>query len=201
MPNETKGYALSFYSQERWNNWINKVKESRFKIEDENTSAVFVYMEDDVILACLKVLAKYDRGAFSKDEALNALSEIKNIVLARIEPIGGDADMMIESIQISLMGVFAACECYLKKAYSEKNIEKLVKDALAAEKSENIGAALGCIAEIGANILKGEELPDKILEEVPDSLVAEWLDGIDSIRAAMVGDQSYKSDEPDEGIE
>jgi hypothetical protein len=29
--------------------------------------------------------------------------------------------------------------------------------------------------------------------------VAEWLDGIDSIRAAMIGDTSYRDDEPDEG--
>lgn len=198
MPDEAK-YIIPFYTRERWNNWINKVKDSRFKIEDSETGAVFVYMEDDVILACLKVLAKYDRGTLSKDEALNALSEIKNIVLARVEPIGGDAEMMIESLQVSLIGVFAACECYLEKAYTNKSIEKLVEEALDAEKSENMGAALGCIAEIGANVLAGKELPEKILDEVPYSFVAEWLDGIDSIRAAMVGDQSYKSDEADEG--
>jgi hypothetical protein len=29
-------------------------------------------------------------------------------------------------------------------------------------------------------------------------MVAEWIDGIDSISAAMMGDDSYKFDEPDE---
>jgi len=53
-------------------------------------------------------------------------------------------------------------------------------------------------SEIGANILAGGKLKDKDLEDLPEGLVAEWLDGIDSIKAAMVGDTSYKDDEPDD---
>ncbi|MCG7848454.1 MAG: DUF2150 family protein, partial [ANME-2 cluster archaeon] len=34
--------------------------------------------------------------------------------------------------------------------------------------------------------------------EIPYGLVAEWLDGIDSIAAAMLGDDSYKFDAPDD---
>jgi hypothetical protein len=62
-----------------------------------------------------------------------------------------------------------------------------------------MGVALGAIAEIGANILSGEKFKEKDFEDVPEGLVAEWLDGIDCINAAMVGDTSYKDDEPDEG--
>ncbi len=193
-------YIVPFYTGERWQNWINKVKESGFKLDDQEKGAVFVYMEDDVVLACLKVIAKYDKNLFSKEDALKYLVEIKEIVLKKIEPINEDIDIMLESTQLSLIGVFASCECYIEKAFEKtKSLDRLIKSAIKAEKEENMGSALGHIAEIGANILAGGKINDKDLENVPEGLVAEWLDGIDSISAAMVGDTSYRDDEPDEG--
>ncbi len=192
-------FVIPFYTEERWQNWINKVKESGFKIDDQEKGAIFVYMEDDVVLSCLKIIAKYDKNALSKD-ALGHIAQVKEIVLKKIEPINEDIDIMLESTQLSMMGVFASCECYIEKAFEKTgSLGKLIKSALKAEKEENMGAALGNVAEIGANILAGKKLKDKDLEDLPEGLVAEWLDGIDSIRAAMVGDSSYKDDEPDEG--
>ena len=192
--------VIPFYTQERWNNWIKKVIESGFKIEDQQKGAVFVYMEDDVVLACLKIIAKYDKNVISKESALGYLSEIKNIVLKKIEPVNEDIDMMIESVQLSLMGVFASCECYVEKAFEKtKSLNKLIKSAIASEKEDNMWAALGNIAAIGANILAGGKIKEKDLDDIPEGLVAEWLDGIDSLSAAMIGDTSYRDDEPDEG--
>jgi len=192
--------VIPFYTEERWHNWIKQVKESGFKIDDQQKGAVFVNMEDDVVLACLKIIAKFDKNLFSRDEALEHISNIKEIVLKQIDPITEDIDMMIESMQLSLMGVFASCECYMEKAFEKtKSLKPLIKKAIDAEKEENMGAVLGNIAEIGANILSGGKIKDKDLEDIPDGLVAEWLDGIDSLRAAMIGDTSYRDDEPDEG--
>jgi len=189
-----------FYTEERWNNWINQVKESGFKIDDQQKGEIFVNMEDDIVLACLKIIAKHDKNLLSKEEAIKQISEVKEIVLKQNEPITEDIDMMIESTQISLMGVFASCECYIEKAFEKtKSLKPLIKKAIDAEKEENMGAVLGNIAEIGANILAGGKIKDKDLENIPEGLVAEWLDGIDSIRAAMIGDTSYRDDEPDEG--
>lgn len=193
-------YIIPFYTQERWYNWIKKVKESGFKIDDEKKGAVFVYMEDDVVLACLKIIAKYDKNLFSGEDALRNLAEIKEIVLKKIEPISEDIDMMLESVQLSLMGVFASCECYVEKAFEKtKSLDKLINSAVEAEKEDNMGAALNSIAQIGANILGGGKLNEKALDNIPEGLVGEWLDGIDSLSAAMVGDTSYRDDEPDEG--
>lgn len=193
-------HIIPFYTQERWSNWIKKVKDSGFKIDDQQKGAVFVYMEDDIVLACLKIIAKYDKNVVSKEDALGHIAEIKQIVLEKAEPINEDIDMMIESVQLSLIGVFASCECYLEKAFEKtKSFDKLIKSAVDAEKEDNMGAALGSIAEIGANILAGGKLKEKSLDDVPEGLVGEWLDGIDSLSAAMVGDTSYRDDEPDEG--
>jgi len=193
-------HIIPFYTQERWHNWITKVKESGFKIDDQQKGAVFVNMEDDVVLACLKIIAKYDKNLISGEDALKYIAEIKDIVLKKIEPVNEDIDMMIESVQLSLMGVFASCECYLEKAFEKtKSLNKLIKSAVQAEKDDNMGAALNSIAQIGANILAGGKLKEKDIDDIPDGLVGEWLDGIDSIGAAMVGDTSYRDDEPDEG--
>lgn len=190
---------VPFYTQERWQNWIIKVKESGFKPEDQE-NAVFVNMEDDIVLSCLKIIAKYDKKIISKDDALKYFTEIKEIVLTKIDPINDDIDMMLESIQVSLIGIFASCECYINNEYTKtKSFTKLLKAALEAEKNDNMGMALDNIAKIGANILSGVKFKEKDFEKVPDGIIAEWIDGIDSIGAAMVGDTSYKDDEPDDG--
>jgi hypothetical protein len=197
-PNVPK-IVKSFYTEERWQNWINQVKETGFTLDDHQKGAIFVTMEDDIVLACLKIIAKYDKNILSKEDAMKHISEVKEMVLKQIEPISEDIDIMIESTQISLMGVFASCECYIEKAFKKtRSLKPLIKKAIEAEKEENMGEILLNIAKIGANILSGGKIKDKDLEDIPEGLVAEWLDGIDSIRAAMIGDTSYRDDEPDE---
>lgn len=194
-------YVIPFYTKERWQNWIDQVKESNFKIDDQDKCAIFVYMTDDVILACLKLIAKYDKGLLQKDDASKYLSEIKEIVLKKIDPIYEDADVMLESTQWSLMGVFASYECYIDKTFERtKSFDKLIKSAIQAEDENNMGVALGHVAIIGANILAGERLTENDIDKISsEGLVAEWLDGIDSISVAMMGDTSYRDDEPDSG--
>ncbi|ADI73471.1 conserved hypothetical protein [Methanohalobium evestigatum Z-7303] len=190
-----------FYTQKRWNNWINKVKESgfEFKESDEETekeSAIFVYMQDDVILACLKVIAQYERNILSKEDTLDIISQIREIVLEEIDSISEDIDLMIESLQTSLMAAIAACEVYIMDEYDkEAKIDELIKAAVDAEDSEDLQVAMQFIAETGARVIGGEQLPENIFDELPYGLVAEWLDGIDSIAAAMVGADSYKEDD------
>lgn len=193
-----------FYTEGRWKNWLDQVRESNFKFDGSaepqgKEGAIFVNMEDDVILACLKVIAKYDRKLISQMDALEMIQKVRDIALAEVSPISEDADLMIESLQTSLISSFAACECYLRNEFDEKDsIEDLVKVALEAETSDDIEISLASVAEIGAHIMSGKELPENLLEDVPYGLVAEWLDGIESIAAAMVGSDSYKDDEDDD---
>jgi len=202
MPDtEKKQIHQEFYTENRWNNWLKQVKESGFTFKEDDDGAgkegaVFVNMEDDVILACLKVIAKYNRHALSGDEAFEVISQVRDIALEEIEPISDDIDLMIDSLQTSLMGGFAAFECYIQDAY-DKNaaIEDLIKAALNAEAADDIQLAMGYVAEIGAGILNGKTLPEDALEDIPYGFVAEWLDGIDSITAAMMGADSYKDDD------
>ena len=196
----TPKYIVPFYTKERWQNWINQVKDSDFKVDDRDKYAIFVNMTDDVILSCLKLMSKYDKDLLQKDDANKYLSEIKEIVLKKIEPINEDTDAILESTQLSLIGVFASCECYVGKTFEKtKSFGKLIDSAIQAEKENDIGTALEKVAIIGANILAGEKLKENDIDKISsEGLVAEWLDSIDSISAAMMGDTSYMYDEPDD---
>jgi hypothetical protein len=194
-----------FYTQKRWENWLGRAKESGFQIKESEEeagkeSAIFVNMVDDVILACLKVTARFEKGLLSQEKALQILAEIREIVLSEVAPISEDIDLMIDSIQTSLMGALVAFECYFMGDYEDgANIDELIKAAVDAEASDNLELALDYTAQCGAIVLKGKSLPEDLMAELPYGIVAEWLDGIDSISAAMVGSDSYKQfDEDDE---
>lgn len=194
---------FTFYSDERWNNWIEQVKESGFELKDNedpgDSGKIFVNMEDDIILACLKVIARYENNELTADGAFDALEEVKNIVLSPTDPISEPIDLMLDSLQTSLISVFASCECYIDGAYDKSaDLAQIIKKALKAEEADDPGAAIGYIATIGASVIAGAEIPEDTLSDMPYGLVAEWIDGIDSIAAAMMGDDSYKFDEPDE---
>ena len=157
-------------------------------------------MVDDVILACLNLTARFEKGMLSREKAREILGEIRDIVLSEIEPISEDVDLMIDSIQTSLMGALVAFECHIVGDYDEEaNIEDLVKAAIEAESLDDLELALDFTAQCGAIVLKGKSLPEEVMAELPYGIVAVWLDGIDSISAAMVGSDSYKEfDEEDD---
>ncbi|UGV41918.1 DUF2150 family protein [Methanococcoides orientis] len=200
MPESHEKIEHEFYTTDRWNNWLKQVKESGFEFKEEESSekegAVFVNMTDDVILACLKVIAKYESNALPAEDAMAILDDIKEIALTEVEPISEDIDLMIESLQTSLMGSFAGFECYISKDFDkETDIGELINAAVESEEAEEIDSAIFCVAQVGALVLDGKKLPESSMEELPYGLVAEWLDGIDSIEAAMIGSDSYKEDD------
>ena len=190
MKKAEKTKDVQYYTKERWNNWIQSVKESKFQINEgnEDDTLVFVNMMDDVILSCLNVISGYKtkdkRKKLSADDALSAIAGISEIVLGNVEPINEDVDMMIQSLQSSLLGALVSCECYVGGTYNKKTpLPKLIKDAIKAEE-DNPEEALECMSAVGARVLSGKLMPE-ISFDIPDGLVAEWLDGIDSIVAAM----------------
>lgn len=193
-----------FYTQKRWLNWMTKVKESNFKLtesEEKNAGAVFVYIMDDVVLACLKVIARCERGVIGPEEALDELSKIRDVVFQDHESLGEDADLMIESLKTSLAAVFVSSQRYIAGDFDrETPLSELVGRAVEVEKEENLDETFNLLSQVGARVVAGESLPD--LGELPYSMTAELLDGIDAISAAQMGDDSYKEDDgTDDGSE
>jgi hypothetical protein len=197
---------LTFYSQERWNNWINQVKESKFKIDPTaeglgREGIVFLDMEEDVILALCKITGKLQLGSITKEDAAINVQIMKEIVLAQIEPMDEDKDAMIASVQSSLVGAFAAAEFFVAGDYDPKiKIEELVLQAAKAEVAEDMDKVFELMGKAGAQILAGKKFnSDKVYEKIPpESFVAEGVDGLDTIIAVLAGGIDY-SDEGDEG--
>jgi len=194
-----------FYTQKRWLNWLNKVKESNFKLtesDDKNTGAVFIYIMDDVVLACLKVIARCEREIITPEEAIAEIAGIRSIVFQDHESLGEDADLMLESLKTSLAAVFVSSQRYITGNFDrESPLDELVKNAIAAEQKQDLDAAFDLLSQVGARVIGGESLPE--MGEMPYCMTAELMDGIDAISAAMLGDDSYKEDDgtEDDGSE
>ncbi|MCR3882802.1 DUF2150 family protein [Methanotrichaceae archaeon M04Ac] len=191
-----------FYTRGRWQNWINKIKESGFTLQESDedpSAAVFVYAMDDVVLACLKVIARCEHTTITKEEAIYAIDEIRDIVSERDDSLGEDANLMLESLNAALTAVFISSQRYIDGGYDRKTkLEDLVKKAVLAEEADRMEEALGVLSDIGARVIGGEALPEEVFEDLPYSLTAELLDGIDAISAAQIGDDSYKEDDGSE---
>ncbi|MDV0446235.1 hypothetical protein MsAg5_00630 [Methanosarcinaceae archaeon Ag5] len=188
-----------FYSKPRWDNWVSQIQGAGFSLQDEEkaekSAAIFVNMADDVILSCLKIAARFDKGALNEEKALEILDSVRDIVLAEVPAISEDADMMIFSVQDSLSCSMAAFEAYFMGDYDQKaDFKALIKEAGAAEQDEELEIAFAIMATLGAAVISGQPFDEECLTILPeDSIVAEWLDGIDSIAAALVGTDSYKN--------
>lgn len=193
-----------FYTKKRWLNWIDKVKETNFKMpeSEEGNVEVFVNIMDDVILACLKVIARWEHELITGEEAAQTIDSIRDIVSEEHESLGDDADLMLESLKASLAAVFLSCIRYIGGDYDRNtSLRDLVNQAANAEKDERIDDALNTIAEIGSRVIGGETLPEDVMADMSYCMVAELLDGIDAISAAMIGDNSYKDDDGSEDNE
>jgi len=186
-----------FYTEKRWLNWMNKVKDSNFKLteaDEKNSGAVFIYIMDDVVLACLKVIARCERAIITPEEAIAEIAAIRSIIFQDYESLGEDADLMLESLKTSLAAVFVSGQRYIVGSFDhESSIDDLVKRAIDAEQQENLDEAFDLLSQVGARVIGGESLPE--IGDLPYCMTAELMDGIDAISAAMIGDDSYKEDD------
>jgi len=196
---------LMFYSQERWNNWISQVKESKFKFDPSaeglgREGIVFLDMEEDVILGLCKITGKLQKGYVTKEDAVANIENIKQIVLSPVEPMDADKDEMVESVQRALVAVFGAAEHFVSGEYDAKaDPTKLIIEAFKAEQGGDMDKTFDLVSKAGALVLSGKSFDsEKALDKVaPDSLVAEGIDGLDSIAAVLAGGIDY-TDEADE---
>ena len=184
------------FSEERWNNWIECAKQSDYKSIDEASTAVFVDMEEDVIVACCKVVRGFELGKLTQEESLEAIKHVKAITEKRTDTGDVELDDLIGLIQASLIGAFVSFESYVRNSFADStSITKLVQEALDQEKKGHLDLALAIVGKIGARIIAGEPLHQETIGEIEDSYVAEWLDGVDSISAAITSYIEYDDGE------
>jgi hypothetical protein len=97
----------------------------------------------------------------------------------------------VESLQLSMLVLFAGCKRFLEGQYST-DIKTLIKDGKKAG-DENLESALGIAAEIAANVINGAACCSKYVKDDIEQpgLFDEWLIEVESMHEAMASLKNF----------
>ena len=188
-----------FYSEDRWQNWLDRIRDEEIDPEDEDSARLLLNLQDDAAIAVAKIVSAYDEDRLDEEEALEEIADIREIVLSEVEFEDEEKAMLVDGVQTSLMCVFYAAEEYIAGGPAdEATIDEYVQAAADAEAEEDLDAALGYAAQAGTLIIDGEELDMTLAEELSYGLVTEWVNGLDSLQSAMSDPEVVEEDPDDE---
>ena len=189
----------TFYTRDRWQNWIGRVAEEELDPENEDSARLLLNLQDDAAIAVAKIVNAHEDGHLDAEEAVEELAGVRDIVLDDIELEDEEKRMLVDGVQTSLVCVFYAAEEYISAgAADEGTIEEYVHAAADAEANEDLDAALGYLVQAGTRIIDGDELDIAVVEELEYGLVSEWVNGLDSLQSAMSDPEVVEEDEDDE---
>ncbi|PSP85055.1 DUF2150 domain-containing protein [Halobacteriales archaeon QS_1_68_17] len=185
-----------FYTEERWQNWIDRIREEELDPEDEDSARLLLNLQDDTAIAVAKIITAHEEGEIDEETALAELADIREIVLDEVEIDDEEKLMLVDGVQTSLVCVFYAAEEYVADGPAEEGtVEGYVRAASDAEAEEELDAALGYCAQAGTLIIDGAELDMGLAEDLEFGLVAEWVNGLDSLQTAMSDPEVVEEDE------
>ena len=188
-----------FYSDERWQNWLDRIRDEEIDPENEDSARLLLNLQDDVAIAVAKIVTAYDDGDIDEEEALEELSDIREVVLEEVEFDNDEKAMLIDGVQTSLVCVFYSADQYVAEGPAdEASVEEYVLEAGRAEEGEDLDSALGLVAAAGTRIIDGEELNMDVTEDLEYGLVTEWVNGLDSLQSAMSDPEVVEEEDDDE---
>ena len=187
-----------FYSEERWQNWLDRIRDEDIDPEDEDSARLLLNLQDDVAIAVAKIVTAYDDDTIDEEEALDELADIRETVLGEVAFDDEEKAMLIDGVQTSLVCVFYAAEEYVAGGPAdEAAVEEYVVEASKAEEAEDLDSALGLVAAAGTRIIDGEELDIAVTEDIEYGLVTEWVNGLDSLQSAMSDPEVVEEEDED----
>lgn len=175
-----------YYTEERWQNWIDRIREEEVDPEEEDSARLLLNLQDDTAIAIAKILTAFEDEELGEESALAELEDIEATVLSEPGLDDEEKAMLVDGVQTSLMCVIYAGEEYIVGgAADEGTVSDYVEAAAEAETEEEIDAALGYCVQAGTLVIDGEELDIALAEELEFGLVAEWVNGLDSLQTAL----------------
>ena len=175
-----------YYTEERWNNWLDRLRDEDIDPEDEDSARLLLNLQDDAAIAIAKIVADLEDGELQEEPALEELARIRDIVLSEVEFDDKEKLMLVDGVQTSLVCVFYAAEEYIVGGLADAGtIEEHVREAADAEAEEDLDAALAHCAQAGTLLFDGAELDMDLAEDIEYGLVAEWVNGLDSLGTAL----------------
>jgi hypothetical protein len=188
-----------YYTEERWHNWLDRIREEEIDPEEEDSARLLLNLQDDTAIAVAKILTDFEDGELDEEVALDELEDIREIVLDEVDVDDEETAMLIDGVQTSLMCVFYAAEEYVVGGPADDGtIEEYINAASDAEAEEDLDAALGYCAQAGTLIIEGAELDVGLAEELEFGFVAEWVNGLDSLQTAMEDPEVVEEDGEDD---
>jgi hypothetical protein len=192
----------TYYTEERWQNWLERLREEEIDPEDEDSARLLLNLQDDAAIAVAKILTAYADGQLDRDAAGDELARVREIVLSEATFEDEEKLMLIDGVQTSLVCVFYAAEEYVHAGTAEEaTVEEYVQAAADAEAEEDMDAALGYLVQAGTRIIDddvGDELEMELVEDIEYGLVSEWINGLDSLQAALADPEVVEEDADEE---
>jgi hypothetical protein len=185
-----------YYTRDRWQNWLDRLREEEIDPENEDSARLLLNLQDDAAIAVAKILTDHEEGELDEEGAMEELERIRGIVLSEVEFDDEEKLMLVDGVQTSLVCVFYAAEEYVVGGpVEEGSVEDYVRAAIDAEAEEDLDAAIGYCAQAGTRIIDGEELDMSLVEDVEYGLVAEWINGLDSLQTALADPEVVEEDD------
>jgi hypothetical protein len=176
-----------YYTAERWENWVDRLREEDLDPEEEESARFLWNLRDDAAIAVAKIVtAAAEEGELDDETALAKLEEMRNIVFSEVQIDDEDKTMLIQSVQASLEPVLSAAEEFVANAPAdEASAAEYVDAAIDAGNGDDLDAAFAYCAQAGTRIFAGDEIDTSIVEDVEHALVLDWVNGLDSLQSAL----------------
>jgi Uncharacterized protein conserved in archaea len=149
--------AETFYSEDRWQNWLTRVEDEELDPESEDFARLYFNLQNDTTIAIAKVISAAKDGRVDEETTLEKLEFINEVVMAEPEFDGEEALLLIDSVQTSLVPVFYAAEEYIIGGpVEEYSVEECIDAAIeVATDEEDVDAALAYLVQAGTQIIDG----------------------------------------------
>ncbi|EMA46280.1 DUF2150 family protein [Halococcus saccharolyticus] len=188
-----------FYTDERWQNWLDRLRDEDLDPEDEDAARLLWNLQEDAAIAVVKVLTAYDEEELDAEMTMNELANVREIVLADVDIDDEETLLLVDGVQTSLVCVFYAAELYVAEGVADAEVAECLRAADAAESEEEFDDALGHCARAGTLLIDGAELDRSVIDDVGYGPVAEWINGLGSLESALSDPELIEEDEETEG--
>lgn len=188
-----------FYSGERWDNWIGRLRESDLDPEEEEFLDLQMNLQDDVAITVAKIVSAFDEGALEEETAMEELTDVREVVLEEVSFDDEDAALLVDEVQTSLVCVFAAAEEFMVGGPAEEApIEEFVLAGADAESEEDLDEAFTYCVGAGTRVIAGDEFDIELVDDLEFGHVAVWVNGLDSLQRALQDPEVVEEDEDGE---